>query len=212
MVDKIINYDYSDRWKNIRPGGRPSRPFLSPHRTLGSAVKLLTPSDQYNDQYNQFLESIPVHVRTLALYIKRLYRSHQDRGSWKEHLNVEIVNGRKGNALRYKHNKIMASYVRIGFNPDGKWFLHKLRSDFIPSQKIQMEDDITASITLPANQLNNLNPEFPNKSVKLLTNCESYFFQRPDEAIIRGYDKDAEADIVSPNTFLTNYQPLTRED
>ena len=212
VVDKIINYDYSDRWKNIRPDARPSRPFLSPHRTLGSAVKLLTPSDQYNDEYNRFLESLPVHVRTLALYIKRLYRSHQEKGSWKEHLNVEIVNGRNGNALRYKHNKIMASYVRIGFNPDGKWFLHKLRSDFIPSQKIQMEDDITASITLPANQLNNLNPEFPNKSVKLLTNCESYFFQRPDEAIIRGYDKDAEADIVSPNTFLTNYQPLTRED
>jgi hypothetical protein len=208
----LINYDYSNRWKTIYPDARPSRPFLSPQRTLGSAVKLLTPSDQYNDEYNRFLESIPVHVRTLALYIKRMYRSHQDKGTWKEHLNVEIVNGRKGNALRYKHNKITASYVRIGFDPDGKWYLHKLRSDFIPSQKIQLEDDITASITLPANQLNNLNPEFTNKSVKLVTNCESYFFQRPDEAIIRGYDKDAEADIVTPNTFLTNYEPLTKED
>jgi hypothetical protein len=212
MADMLINYDYSNRWKTIYPDARPSRPFLSPHRTLGSAVKLLTPSDQYNDEYNRFIESIPVHVRTLALYIKRMYRSHQDKGSWKEHLNVEIVNGRKGNALRYKHNKITASYVRIGFNPDGKWYLHKLRSDFIPSQKIQLEDDITASITLPARQLNNLNPEFTNKSVKLVTNCESYFFQRPDEAIIRGYDKDAEADIVTPNTFLTNYEPLTKKD
>lgn len=212
MADMLINYDYSNRWKTIYPDARPSRPFLSPHRTLGSAVKLLTPSDQYNDEYNRFIESIPVHVRTLALYIKRMYRSQQDKGSWKEHLNVEIVNGRKGNALRYKHNKITASYVRIGFNPDGKWYLHKLRSDFIPSQKIQLEDDITASITLPAHQLNNLNPEFTNKSVKLVTNCESYFFQRPDEAIIRGYDKDAEADIVTPNTFLTNYEPLTKDD
>jgi hypothetical protein len=212
MADMLINYDYSNRWKTIYPDARPSRPFLSPHRTLGSAVKLLTPSAQYNDEYNRFLESIPVHVRTLALYIKRMYRSHQEKGSWKKHLNVEIVNGRKGNALRYKHNKITASYVRIGFNPDGKWYLHKLRSDFIPSQKIQLEDDITASITLPAHQLNNLNPEFTNKSVKLVTNCESYFFQRPDEAIIRGYDKDAEADIVTPNTFLTNYEPLTKED
>ena len=128
MADMIINYDYSHRWKNIRPDARPSRPFLSPHRTLGSAVKLLTPSDQYNDEYNRFLESIPVHVRTLALYIKRMYRSHQEKGSWREHLNVEIVNGGDGNALRYKHNKIIASYVRIGFNPDGKWYLHKLRS------------------------------------------------------------------------------------
>jgi hypothetical protein len=212
MVDKLINYDYSNRWKTIYPDARPSRPFLSPHRTLGSAVKLLTPSDQYNDEYNRFLESIPVHVRTLALYIKRMYRSHQDKGSWRKHLNVEIVNGRDGNALRYKHNKIMASYVRIGFDTDGKWYLHKLRSDFIPSQKIQLEDDITASITIPASKLNDLNPEFPNKSVKLVTNCEGYFFQRPDEAIIRGYDKDAEADIVTPNTFLTNYEPLTKKD
>ncbi len=211
-ADLIINYDYSNRWKNIYPDATPSRPFLSPHRTLGSAVKLLTPSDQYNNEYNQFIESIPAHVRALALYVKRMYRAHQDQGSWKEHLNVEIVNGRSGNALRYKHNKIAASYVRIGFSPEGKWYLHKLRSDFIPSEKIQMEDDITASITLPANQLNNLNPEYSNPSVKLVTNCESYLFQRPDDAVIRGYDKDAEKDIVQNNTFLTNYEPLTRKD
>jgi hypothetical protein len=37
-------------------------------------------------------------------------------------------------------------------------------------------------------------------------------FQRPDEAIIRGYDKESEADIVSNNTFLTNYEPLTKKD
>jgi phosphoenolpyruvate carboxykinase (diphosphate) len=212
MADMLINYDFSHRWKNIRPDARPSRPLLSPHRTLGSAVKLLTPSDQYSDEYNNFLLSLPVHVKQLALYIKRMYRSHLDTGSWKEYLNVDLVNGRNGNALRYKHNKIVASYVRIGFNPDGQWFLHKLRSDFIPSVKIQTEDDITASITLPASQLNDLNPKFTNKSVKLLTNCESYLFQRPDEAIIRGYDKEAEEDIVRDNTFLTNYEPLTRQN
>lgn len=212
LADQIINYDYSHRWKNIRQESNQSRPFLSPHRTLGSAVKLLTPSDQYSDAHNKFLESMPVHVKILALFIKRMYRTHLDKGSWKDYLNVELVNGRKGNALRYKHNKIIASYVRMGFTPDGQWFLHKLRSDFIPSRKIQTEDDITASITLPADRLNNLNPEYKNKSVKLLTNCESFLFQRPDEAIIRGYDKEAEADIVAENTFLTNYEPLTRED
>lgn len=211
-ADMLINYDYSHRWKTIYPDATPSRPFLSPQRTLGSAVKLLTPSDQYTDEYNEFLESIPAHIRTLALYIKRMYRGQQDKGSWKEHLNVEIVNGRSGNSLRYKHNKIAASYVRVGFSPEGKWYLHKLRSDFVPSEKIQMEDDISATITLPANQLKYLNPEYSNKSVKLVTNCESYLFQRPDEAIIRGYDKDSEADIVSDNTFLTNYEPLTKKD
>ena len=40
----------------------------------------------------------------------------------------------------------------------------------------------------------------------------SFLFQRPDEAIIRGYDKEAERDIVENNTFLTNYEPLTKQD
>jgi phosphoenolpyruvate carboxykinase (diphosphate) len=44
----------------------------------------------------------------------------------------------------------------------------------------------------------------------MVTNCESYLFQRPDDAIIRGYDKEAEHDMVQENTFLTNYEPLTK--
>jgi hypothetical protein len=211
LADKVINYDYSKRWKDPEENKTKSRSFLSPHRTLGSAVKLLTPSDLYNDEYNAFLESIPVHIRTLVLYVKRLYRSDPKTKDWKKELTVEIINGRKGTALMYNNSKIMASYVRIGFTDDGGWYLHKLRSDFIPSHKIQMEDDVTASITLPAKRINNLNPEFKNKSLKVVTNCESYLFQRPDEAVIRGYDKEAERDIVQDNTFLTNYEPLTRD-
>ena len=211
MADEIINRDYSNRWKTVYPDATPSRPFLSPERTLGSAVKLLTPSDRYNDEYNAYLESIPSHIRGFVLFIKRLFRSDEHTGNWKDDFTVEIVNGRNGNTLRYKHESVIASYVRIGFNPEGRWFLNKLRSDFIPCHKIQMEDDITASVTIPARRLKNLNPEFNNPSLKLVANCESYLFQRPDEAVIRGYDKEAEFDVVQNNTFLTNYEPLTRE-
>jgi len=212
-AETIINYDYSHRWKNMRADAAPSRPFLSPKRTLGSAVKLLTPSDQYNDEYNAFLKSIPDYIRTFVLYIKRLSRHGEGTtNTWKDDFSVEIVNGRKGNALMYKNQWISASYVRIGFSPNNEWYLHKLRSDFVPSLKIQMEDDISATITLPADSLHNLNPEYTNKSVKLTANCESYLFQRPDDAIIRGYDKEAESDIVSNHTFLTNYEPLTLND
>lgn len=211
-ADEIINMDYSSRWKNIRPDANPSRPFLSPERTLGSAVKLLTPSDQYSNEYNKFLENIPYHIRTFVLYIKRLYRTDEATSTWKDKFSVEVVNGREGHALRYNNNRVISSNVRIGFNQEGNWLLHKLRSDFIPSHKIQMEDDITASITLPASDFKNLNKQYPNKSIKITTNCESYFFQRPDEAVIRGYDKEAEYDIVQGNTFLTNYEPLTKKD
>ena len=51
-----------------------------------------------------------------------------------------------------------------------------------------------------------------DRSYKLVENCEQLLFQRPDDAIHRGYDKQAEADIASPGTFLSNFQPLTRSD
>ena len=56
-----------------------------------------------------------------------------------------------------------------------------------------------------------LDPEYPNPSVKLVVNCETLLFQRPDDAIHRGSDKQAEADIASPGTFLSNFEPFTVE-
>ena len=47
--------------------------------------------------------------------------------------------------------------------------------------------------------------------MKLVVNCETLLFQRPDDAIHRGADKQAEADIASPGTFLSNYEPFTVE-
>src|SRR5208282_1828180 len=57
--------------------------------------------------------------------------------------------------------------------------------------------------------LNDLDREFKSESVKLVANCETLLFQRPDEAINPGVDHQAEADISSPGTFLSNYEPLT---
>ncbi len=211
-ADEIIHYDYTHRWKTVQEeDGHVSRSFLSSKRALGSAVKLLTPSDLYNDEYNEFLRSIPDHVRSLALFVKRLYRNESANGDWKQYMSVEIINGRKGTTLLYKNKRVLGTYVRIGFNPEGNWLLHKLRSDFIPSEKIQVEDDITASVTLPATSFRKLNPIFKNKSLKVVDNCEQRLFQRPDEAVHRGYDKEAEADICKPNTFLTNYEPMNVE-
>jgi hypothetical protein len=76
---------------------------------------------------------------------------------------------------------------------------------------VQVEDDITASIVLPAKSLNNLDPEYSHPSVKLVQNCEFLLFQRPDDAIHRGFDKDAEADLAAPGNFISNFEPLTVE-
>lgn len=212
-ADEVIEFNYSTRWRDKDTKRPKSRSLLSEKRTLGSVVKLLTPSEENSDEFNEWLENIPVHIRSLVLFVKRLFRqAHGGSLNWKDMMSVEIINGVKGTSLIYNNTPVVGSYVRIGFNQHGNWMLNKLRSDFSACEKIQTEDDITASITLPRNQFKDLNPEYPNKSVKVLTNCEAHLFQRPDEAIVRGYDKGAELDIISNGRFLTNYEMLTKKD
>jgi phosphoenolpyruvate carboxykinase (diphosphate) len=52
---------------------------------------------------------------------------------------------------------------------------------------------------------------YKNESVKLANNSESRFFQRPDDAIIRGYDKQAEEDLSGEGVFVSNFEPYPRE-
>ena len=51
-------------------------------------------------------------------------------------------------------------------------------------------------------------------SRKFVTNCESLLFQRPDDAIVRGYDKQTESDMSDPQAdlFISNFEPLTPDD
>ena len=41
-----------------------------------------------------------------------------------------------------------------------------------------------------------------------MKNCEQRLFQRPDDAIHRGYDKQTEADFAGQENFFSNYEPL----
>ncbi len=41
-----------------------------------------------------------------------------------------------------------------------------------------------------------------------MKNCESRLFQRPDDAIHRGYDKQTESDFARLDNFFSNYEPL----
>jgi hypothetical protein len=211
-TDEIINRDYSNRWKTPEEHNPTSRPLLSPLRTLGSVIKLLTPSSQYTDEYNRFVKSIPAYVKAMVFYVKRFYRPERNTDNWKDYFSTDVINGRKGHELLFNNRKLSASYLRVGFAGDNSWYLHKLRSDFVAAAKIQMEDDITASITLPVRLLKYLNSDYNNLSVKLTENCEEKFFQRPDEAIHRGYDKETESDLAQRNNFCSNYEPLSTAD
>lgn len=209
LLDEIIKRDYSTRFKD--PKRKDDRPFLDPERSMGSVIKLLTPSEKYTDEYNKWLQSIPMYVKGLVFIVKRFYKKEW-ADNWREHFTVDSVNGKPGNELRLRNHRLYAAYLRVGFEKDGSWRTYKLRQDFVGAHKLQMEDDITASTVVPARELNYLNPDYDNPSVKITENCEYRFFQRPDEAINRGYDKQAEADLAKPNTFISNFQPLTPDD
>lgn len=212
MVKDILARDYGNRFKKIRKNASPSRPILSSERSLGSVIKLLTPSvTDYSKDYNEWLDSIPNYVKGIVFIIKRFYKPEWG-SEWEKYFTVNIVDGKPGNELKFGTRKLLSSYLRVGLEKDGSWRTYKLRQDFVAAAKIQQEDDISCSTVIPVDQLENLNPDYKNPSVKIVDNCEYRFFQRPDEAIHRGFDLQAESDLASPNTFISNFEPLTIDD
>lgn len=210
-AEEIINKDYTDAYQEFVITDK-SRPILSPKRSLGSVIKLLTPSPtRYTKEYNEWLENIPHYIKGLVYIVKRFYKPEWGN-NWRQYFTVDIIDGKFGNELKFKNRKLVASYLRVGLTTDNAWRTFKLRQDFIAADKLQMEDDISASIVIPSANLQHLSAEQHNPAVKFTLNCEYRFFQRPDEAINRGYDKQAEIDLSTPNTFISNFQPLTIQD
>ena len=216
LVQAIFDRDYDEaRLPELRGGGdrEPSRPILSPERSLGSVIKLLTPNPgEFTPAYNGWLESIPNHVRALVFVIKRFYQPEWG-DDWRSHFSVDIINGAPGHELKYEGRRLVANYLRIGREENGAWRTYKLRQDFVAADKVQMEDDITASVVVPARRLMGLPGEYDgHPSLKLAQNCEFRLFQRPDDAIHPGLDRQTERDMAGAGLFCSNFQPLTRDD
>ncbi len=214
-VQALFERDYSDALlPELRADEDPerlARPILSPTRSVGSVIRLLTPSSRhYTPQYNAWLQTIPDHIRALVFLIKRFYDPNWG-DDWRQHFTVDIVNGRPGHELKFCGRKLQMGYLRVGFDSDGSWRVFKLRQDFIPARKLQMEDDITASTIVSRDQLRQDLPSGHRNALKLTTNCEQYLFQRPDDAIVRGHDKRTEADMAGDDLFVSNFQPLEPE-
>ena len=209
-VQRILDGNYADRFVDPANKSEHHRSILSERRSLGSVIKLLTPSSMYTDEYNAFLGSIPDHIKELIFTVKRFYQPSWGK-DWRSHFSVGIINGRKGNSLRLDGEVIKVNMLRVGFEDDGAWRLLSLRPDFSPAAKVQTEDDITASIVAPGGLESTPDSEL---SRKFVANCEGLLFQRPDDAIVRGYDKQTESDMSDPDAdlFISNFQPLTPDD
>ena len=211
VVAKLFRKDCSTIYKVRPPEHRTSRPILSPERTMGSVIHLFTPSPEYTDAHNAWIRDLPYAIRELLFTVKRYYRPEWGH-DWRDHFGVDRVNGLLGHELKFDNQKLVNYYLRVGYDRDGSWRIYKLRPDFHPSQKVQVEDDISVSVVLPRESLSGLDPEYNNPSVKLVLNCEKLLFQRPDAAIYRGADKQAEFELASPGAFLSNYEPFTAEE
>ncbi|AOS43992.1 hypothetical protein Verru16b_01053 [Lacunisphaera limnophila] len=204
-VAALINRDYSTRFRDAAKRGSDARPILSPERSLGSVIKLLTPAErEYTEEYNTWLRSIPQYLKEIVFVVKRHYASAWG-DDWRAHFTVDLINGNPGNELKCDNRKLSASYLRIGYDADGAWRVFGLREDYHPAYKIQMEDDITASVVVPGATL-------AEPSRKYVENCETRLFQRPDEAIHRGYDKLTEQELSQPDNFISNFEPLGQAD
>jgi hypothetical protein len=210
-VERILGTDFGKRFKDTAKMAKDSRPILSDQRSLGSVIKLLTPGPEYTEEHNAYVRSIPTHIKELVLLLKRFYKP--DWGdNWRDRFSVDIINGIPGHELKYKGMKLITSYLRVGYDDSDAWRVFSLRKDFFPALKIQTEDDITASVVVPWDRI----PAQPGKSqggksAKVVHNCEYRLFQRPDDAIVRGYDKKTEWDMAQPVNFFSNYQPLSKE-
>ena len=203
-AEKIIGRDYGDRFRD--PAARKGkqldcRSMLSPDRSLGSVVRLLTPSQEYTPEYNRWVRSIPPHVRSLVFQIKRFYRPEWG-DEYRSHFSVDVVDGRPGHELSFHHRRLVSSYLKVGTEENGSWRVFRLRTDFVPAAKLQVEDDITASVVLPpmaGGAAEAIAAGEPNgaagHSGKFVGNCEYRLFQRPDDAVTPGLDRQAEQDL-----------------
>ena len=216
LVQEIFDRDYADRW---RPDGsfqpdydkEPSRKVLAANRSLGSVIKLLTPSVDYTDEYNDWLRSIPGYIYALVFIIKRFHRGDADE-NWRDNFAVDIVNGSPGHELKYNGRKLVGDYLRVGFVGENSWRTYKLRQDFAAAEKIQTEDDISVSVVVPSRKLERIGQvTAPSHSYKFVKNCEFRLFQRPDDAVHRGLDKQCESDLARDDNFIVNFEPLSQE-
>mmetsp|Transcript_411 Transcript_411/g.861 ORF Transcript_411/g.861 Transcript_411/m.861 type:complete len:1323 (-) Transcript_411:325-4293(-) len=229
QVDQLIKYDLSKmmldpKKKNpLQEAG--AKDLLDPKLSLGRMIRILSPSEDFTADHNDFVSKVPSNIRELLCVVKHHYKLEWG-SEWRQHFHADAINGALGSEVKLGDNNLLSSYIRIGFRSkhddtiplkhnerdDVAWRLFTLRQDFFPSWKLQTEDDITASVVAPAKALKGLHFREKAESLKFLQNVEFRLFQRPDEAIHRGFDKFTEIDLSKPGNFICNFQPMKRDE
>jgi len=117
FANKLIKRNYSDRFRSETKPKKDSRPILSSERSLGSVIKLLTPSDEYTSNITSGCLRPAVHQGT-GFRCEAILQT-RDGGWLREHFSVDIIDGKPGNELKFGNRKLVANYLRVGFDQDG---------------------------------------------------------------------------------------------
>ena len=189
----------------------PSRPLLSPQRSLGSVIKLLTPSDDYTAEYNAWLASFPDHIYPWSSSSSATSRPGVGRrlaGALRRGLDQRPPGPRAegdgppaGRQLPARRAAVRAGLADVQAPPGLRRRRRRCRRRTTSPRRSSSRP--TSSGTSP--------PDARAGSYKFAVNCEYRLFQRPDDAIHRGLDKQTEADLARPDNFLSNFEPLTAE-
>ena len=161
QVAELIDRDYSGRFLR-QDARRTSAPFSARSvRSARSSNCSRRTSSDYTPEYNAWLDTVPQYIKELVFVVKRYYKPE-----WGDELARPFQRGHHQRHARQRTEMRQPQaghdYLRVGFDADGSWRTFGLRKDFHPAVKVQMEDDITASVVVPAGRLEDL-PEARNR-------------------------------------------------
>ena len=210
-VEKILNGHYGpnfifqQRFKDMEWAG--GRPALDQSRSLASVEKLLTQSPEYTDEYNNWLSKISAASKLMLMHLHMTQSSGEDISNWRERFKTQKIDGEEGKFVFFNGHPIKMRTLRMGYDANNEEILVRLRPDVQISKTKKEEDDLTASIGVPAKYIAGLDAS-PNSCKRIVQNMEFRFFNRTDGACIRGAELKAERDIAGQGNYLVNFEPL----
>jgi hypothetical protein len=211
QVQALIDGDYSDRFADPAQRLRPPRHPV-PERSLGSVIKLMTPSSRFTDGHNAYLATIPEHVKELLFTVKRFYKPEWGT-DWRSHFSVMMLNGREGNEVRLDGDpRSSPTTCASASRPTARGGCSRCAPTSPPPRRCSPRTTSPRPPWCPGARCRTPRSRRPACRARSWQNCEQLLFQRPDDAIHRGYDKQTEKDMSQPGTFISNFEPLTHDD
>ena len=128
---------------------------------------------------------------------------------WRSHLSVDEVDGAPGHELKLHGRRIVAPTCASASTSTTSGARSRCGRTSSPPRRCRWKTT-SASVVVPARYLEGClrRPPEDGRSVKLVKNCEYRLFQRPDDAIIPGFDRQTELDMSAAGNFIANFEPL----